>query len=279
MEKINVVKLSIFSLALAISCVAIAFAVTRIDEQTPDAFEVFEAERQLIIDKLVPERDAILLQLAAKEQDIADAEIRLCIAGLKLAQAKLTDHFNSVKMLDSGEVQRLTEKLSIDCGTPLGVEPLPKFEAVSYSNYSNNSKKSSSSTAYADSIYPESPDSSKLEFGAKLSQVIEDQKGQLDLDKLAYAVAMAETGNCTEGMGVTRNNCFGIKNGSIAPCEKKSANNFCIYNAPSESYAAFRAIWLKGYGGKFPTLKAADVWTGGDAPHTWLKNVTHYYNL
>lgn len=33
-----------------------------------------------------------------------------------------------------------------------------------------------------------------------------------DLDKLAKAVAIAETGNCTKGYGKEYNNCFGIKN-------------------------------------------------------------------
>lgn len=41
-----------------------------------------------------------------------------------------------------------------------------------------------------------------------------------DLDRLARAVAIAETGNCTKGYGKTYNNCFGIKSGRTAPCPK-----------------------------------------------------------
>jgi len=33
-----------------------------------------------------------------------------------------------------------------------------------------------------------------------------------DLDKLAKAVAIAETGNCTKGYGKEYFNCFGIRN-------------------------------------------------------------------
>lgn len=97
------------------------------------------------------------------------------------------------------------------------------------------------------------------------------------IDKLAYAIAMAETHNCTKGYGQMYNNCFGIKNGSIAPCDKIGNNKMCIYNNPEESYAAFKKIWTQGYGAKFPSHKAAKVWTGNHNPNTWLTNVKYYY--
>ena len=52
----------------------------------------------------------------------------------------------------------------------------------------------------------------------------------------------------------------------------------CIYQAPEDSYDAFKLIWTKGYGGEFPSYKAAQVWTGNHDPSTWLKNVKYTYH-
>lgn len=98
------------------------------------------------------------------------------------------------------------------------------------------------------------------------------------LDKVAYAVAMAETKNCTEGYGKTYNNCFGIKNGNTAPCTKIGRSRMCIYEKPEDSYEAFKKIWGKWYGGGLPTRQGAVKWTGGDRVDTWIYNVNHYYN-
>lgn len=97
-----------------------------------------------------------------------------------------------------------------------------------------------------------------------------------DLDKLAYAVAMAETHNCTKGYGITYKNCFGIKNGNTAPCPKIGRNNMCIYDDPQQSYEAFKAIWVRWYG-EYPTIEDARRWTGGNGVN-WLKNISFYYN-
>lgn len=100
----------------------------------------------------------------------------------------------------------------------------------------------------------------------------------VDLDKLAIAVATAETGNCTKGYGVQYGNCFGIKNGGIAPCKRTGRNRMCIYNNTKESFTAFKAIWSKGYKGEFPTIRHAEVWTGKDRASTWLATVQKTYN-
>ena len=42
----------------------------------------------------------------------------------------------------------------------------------------------------------------------KPKEVKIDTKPDFDLDRLARAVAMAETGNCTKGYGKTYSNCF-----------------------------------------------------------------------
>lgn len=99
----------------------------------------------------------------------------------------------------------------------------------------------------------------------------------MDLEKLAYAVRVAETSNCTTGTALTYNNCYGIKDGSIAPCTHKSPGGFCIYLTHEESTEAFKKIWVQGYGGNFPNDYAASVWTGNDNPTAWLKNVQQSY--
>jgi len=93
----------------------------------------------------------------------------------------------------------------------------------------------------------------------------------LDLDKLAYAVAMAETKDCTTGTG-KYNNCHGIMawdaQGNRYPRR---------FNSKEESYEYFKKLWVKNYGG-FPTISQAVSYVGNDSPGTWLYNVTYYYN-
>jgi hypothetical protein len=99
-----------------------------------------------------------------------------------------------------------------------------------------------------------------------------------EIDRIAYAVAMAETHNCTKGYGEEYNNCFGMKNGSIAPCEEIGRNRMCIYESTEDSYAAFKKVWVEGYGGGYPTTNMAAVWTGNDRPGNWLNNFADAYN-
>lgn len=98
-----------------------------------------------------------------------------------------------------------------------------------------------------------------------------------DLDKLAKAVAIAETGNCTKGYGKTYSNCFWIKSGKTAPCPKVGKNKMCIYEKPEDSYIAFKKIWQRWYAWK-PNLKMAQRWTGHDNAVRWLSHVNLYYN-
>ena len=99
----------------------------------------------------------------------------------------------------------------------------------------------------------------------------------VDLVILSKAVAIAETSNCTQGYGVIYNNCHGIKRGSIVKC-KYGKGKMCIFSTKEESFLAFQKIWAEGYGGKYPTMRSAEVWTGGDNAHTWLKHVNITYN-
>lgn len=92
-----------------------------------------------------------------------------------------------------------------------------------------------------------------------------------DIDQLAYCVAVAETNNCTKGMGVTKNNCFGIMHW---PNGKRTGKT---YLTRDDSYADFKRIWMKSYG-SFPTYSMAVKWTGSDNSARWLANVTDCYN-
>lgn len=98
-----------------------------------------------------------------------------------------------------------------------------------------------------------------------------------DLDRLAKAVAIAETGNCTKGYWKTYNNCFWIKNWNTAPCPKIGKSKMCIYEKPEDSYEAFKKIWEKWYKWK-PNLKTAQRWTGHDNAVRWLSHVNLHYN-
>ena len=92
----------------------------------------------------------------------------------------------------------------------------------------------------------------------------------LDIDKLAYCVAIAETNDCTKGMGLTKSNCFGIM---AWPNGKRTGK---WYANKEESYADFKRIWLKSYK-TFPTYQMAVKWTGGDSTAVWLDHVTSCY--
>jgi len=90
----------------------------------------------------------------------------------------------------------------------------------------------------------------------------------VDIERLAYAVAIAETSNCTAGTGKSRNNCHGIK-------FKKGG--FRVFESPEHSYDEFMAMWLRVYGDRFPTLADAKRYSGSEGTH-WLRTVTIAYN-
>lgn len=104
-----------------------------------------------------------------------------------------------------------------------------------------------------------------------------DKPYKSEIDRLAYAVSMAETGGCKLGYGKMYNNCVGLKNGSIAPCKKIGKNRMCIYDKPEESIEAWKKVWIVGYGGGFPTKRMAQMYSGNDHSDTWLTNVTYHY--
>lgn len=129
-------------------------------------------------------------------------------------------------------------------------------------------------------IVAEQPAEKRVEAKSKVTEVKTEVKKEivssLDINKLAYAVAMAETHNCTKGYWKMYNNCFWIKNWNTAPCKKIGQNRMCIYETPQESYEAFKIIWQRWYV-TFPNRQLASKWTWADRVDSWLKHVNHYY--
>lgn len=112
-------------------------------------------------------------------------------------------------------------------------------------------------------------DIDQLHFGDLLKAQIYslDTKWEIyDIDKLAHAIAIAETGDCTKGVGPAHNNPVGIRRNG----------RFEKYNSCEEGLEDFKRVWSKNYG-RFPTLSDAKRWTGNDSPITWLNNVTNSY--
>lgn len=96
------------------------------------------------------------------------------------------------------------------------------------------------------------------------------QAKNVDLQRLAYAVAVAETSNCSKGTGVSKNNCHGIMECNRSSCSAKTFAN------TTQSFIAFQKLWLRAYGDRFPTLADAKRYSGGEGD-TWLHRVRSAY--
>lgn len=96
-----------------------------------------------------------------------------------------------------------------------------------------------------------------------------------DIDKLAYAISIAETGGCTKGVA-RLNNCHGIMVCNHGRCHPKA------YKTKQESFSDFKSMWMKKYG-VFPTQRIASCYVNGcrskkPYPKQWLDTVTKSYN-
>lgn len=109
----------------------------------------------------------------------------------------------------------------------------------------------------------------------KLDDIINNKWG-VDLDRLAKAVAIAETTNCTKGYGVTHNNCFWIKHWNTVPCPWVPKWAMCKFKTKEESFEAFKTIWGRWYK-TYPTYEQAHRWTGWDRVYNWLNIVKANY--
>jgi len=90
------------------------------------------------------------------------------------------------------------------------------------------------------------------------------------MQKLAMAVAMHETKNCTLGVGATHNNCFGIRKWNGTKLD------WARYNSKEEAYIDFKEIWGRMYGTTIPTLANSIRWSGDDRAVAWHNNVLHF---
>lgn len=97
-----------------------------------------------------------------------------------------------------------------------------------------------------------------------------------DLDKLAYAVAMQETKDCTLGNSAERNNCFWIMTW------KRGFREYKRFETKEDSYKDFKRIWTtKWYiewNWGLPTIEDAIVYSWNDRAKIWLNNVLYFYN-
>lgn len=88
----------------------------------------------------------------------------------------------------------------------------------------------------------------------------------LDIDKLAYAVSVAESSACSSPIALRTNNCHGLTlHGEIQEFE-----------STKQSYEAFKYTWRKSYK-RFPDRTLAAKYSSEGAADTWLCNVRRIY--
>lgn len=114
-------------------------------------------------------------------------------------------------------------------------------------------------------------DQRQWNFCKEINHIVESNE-KVDLDKLAKAVARAETGGCKKWSWLSHNNCFGIMT-----WDDNGKRSFKRYASTEESFADFKRIWWSYYK-VFPTLSLAKKWTGSDNAERWLGHVTQFYN-
>jgi len=94
-----------------------------------------------------------------------------------------------------------------------------------------------------------------------------------DLEKLAKAVALHETNDCTKGnSAIIHKNAFGIRE-----CYGGRCYGFKTYRNCEESFLDFERIWSSYYN-KFPDIELARKYSGNDRADSWLRNVKNFYS-
>ena len=97
---------------------------------------------------------------------------------------------------------------------------------------------------------------------------IKARRAPFNLNRLAIAIATAETSDCTAGVGASKNNCFGIRD----------SNGFKYFATPEQSYAVFKEFWPRIYGDHFPTIEDAQMYVSSNDVSDWLSTVVRIYN-
>ena len=116
----------------------------------------------------------------------------------------------------------------------------------------------------------------EVELRQPLKQTKDITQAEVNLDSLAFAVSMAETGWFEKGYWLTHLNGQGIKHWNTVACPWVPKMKMCRFSSQEESNEAFKIIWSKWYGW-FPTLAMAEKWTGADHAEDWLRIVKFYY--
>ncbi len=88
----------------------------------------------------------------------------------------------------------------------------------------------------------------------------------LDLDRLAYAVSVAESSACHSPVAYRTNNCHGII----------IKGKYAEFPDTAASYRSFKHTWAKSYK-TFPDRKLAAKYSSEGAADRWLCNVRRVY--
>lgn len=118
-----------------------------------------------------------------------------------------------------------------------------------------------------------------LEFGNRILEEMPQTiniRYRVDLDRLSHAVACAETSCGKRGAALSKNNHHGIMRFYIEDGKRK--RYLASYEDHSQSYAEFKSVWRRLYGGRCPTIKDVKKYTGNDSPDTWLANTLSVYD-
>lgn len=101
------------------------------------------------------------------------------------------------------------------------------------------------------------------------SRVEAQQTITFDIDRLAHAIAVAETGDCTAGVGLSKHNCHSIN----------SRKGYLTFESRDAEYVYWKAMWLRVYGDHFPSWQEAKKYTANPDPYRWYCVVKIKYGL
>jgi len=121
-----------------------------------------------------------------------------------------------------------------------------------------------------------------IQVGKAHTGAVENMKiGEMDLEKITRAVAVAETNNGKTGSGPTHNNPCGLM---FAYYENNvRIREYVYYNSYMEGFNACSKLlangpsWAKTKYRDQTIAEAADLWTGKDRVDNWINNATKTY--
>jgi len=276
----------------AIILIIALLLLVKVDAQNPD-FRVTQYENDVIqiqsdyATNLRDEelaREAMEEAKAAKEQNIIDADearkniIDRC-EGLNIPLKECSPRYHIIfkedrqKYEEGGETEREEAQIFLDYRKPLHYYNTKLKEFKESHDIENLNKK--------DAKY----------YNYLMAQTSGGVCHNLNFEKHIYAMAMAETKDCTLGYGAeiteadgtkrNYNNCFGIKGGNTVPdslCKETGKSRMCIFDSKADAYEAARVLWSQGYNCLYPSDSVISTWTGNDRVWNWKKTYLQYYN-